>query len=227
MSCLLCPIKTLMLCLFTCAAYRVTLSIDIMCTRVSCCSDCDEINWFILALILLTSFVVAVAKSHLSASPRNGSKLLLWWGCDCDIPSKEGLVFYKLIADIIVDLQELYTSSMFESSTYNVDMSWVSANGCWLRNCNSQWVIINCLLKAFQWCSRCLRETCVVMIQECLVRYAFRTGWKMTDSPNSLPDEVVVKVIMNIVLQWRLVLIMYSDVEYLMHAVLIIEFYGR
>ena len=49
----------------------------------------------------------------------------------------------------------------------------------------------------------------------------------MMDSPNSLPDEVVVKVIMNILLQWRLVLIMYSDVEYLMHVVLIIEFYVR
>ena len=36
----------------------------------------------------------------------------------------------------------------------------------------------------------------------------------MTDSPNSVPDKVVVKVIMNRVLQWRLVLIMYSDVEY-------------
>ena len=49
----------------------------------------------------------------------------------------------------------------------------------------------------------------------------------MTDSPNSLPDKVVVKVIMNTVLQWRLVLIMYSDVKYPMHVVLITEFYGR
>ena len=40
----------------------------------------------------------------------------------------------------------------------------------------------------------------------------------MTDSPNSLPDEVVVKVVMNRVLQWRLVLIMYSDVKYQIHA---------
>ena len=65
------------------------------------------------------------------------------------------------------------------------------------------------------------------MIQECHVRYAFGTGWKMTDSPNSLPDDVVVKVIMNTVLQWRLVLIMYSDVKYPIHVVLIIEFYGK
>ena len=68
---------------------------------------------------------------------------------------------------------------------------------------------------------------CAVMIQEYCVGYAFRTGWKRADSPNSLPDEVVVKVIMNIVLQWRLVLIMYSDIEYPMPVVLIIEFYGR
>ena len=68
---------------------------------------------------------------------------------------------------------------------------------------------------------------CAVMIQECHVGYVFRTGWKMTDSPNSLPDKVLVKAIMNTVLQWRLVLIMYSDVEYPMHVLLIIEFYGR
>ena len=134
-------------------------------------------------------------------------------GVICDFPSKEGLVFSKLIADIIVALRELYTSSVLESSTCNVDMSWVGANGCWLRNCNSQYVLIKCLLKAFQWCSRCPSEMCVVMIQECHVGYAFRAGWKMTDSPNYLPDEVMVKVIMNIVLQWRLVLIMYSDVK--------------
>ena len=68
---------------------------------------------------------------------------------------------------------------------------------------------------------------CVVMIQECHVGGAFRTGWKMIDSPNSLPDKLLVKVIMNAVLQWRLVLIMYNDVKYLMHVVLVIEFYGR
>ena len=49
----------------------------------------------------------------------------------------------------------------------------------------------------------------------------------MTDSPNSLPDKMVVKVIMNRVMQWRLVLIMYSYVKYPMHVVLIIELYGR
>ena len=33
----------------------------------------------------------------------------------------------RLIADMMVGLQELYMSSMFESS---VDISWVSADGC-------------------------------------------------------------------------------------------------
>ena len=40
----------------------------------------------------------------------------------------------------------------------------------------------------------------------------------MTDSPNPLPDEMAVKVIINRVLQWRLVLIMYSDIKYQMHV---------
>ena len=71
--------------------------------------------------MLLTSFMVAVPVNHLSVSPRNGSKLLLWQGCDC--PLKEGLVFSKLIADIIIGFQELYTLSMLESSMCNVDMS--------------------------------------------------------------------------------------------------------
>ena len=144
----------LMLCLFTSAAYQMTFSIDIMCTKVSCCDDCVAIKWFILALMLLTYFVLVVPVSHLSASPTNGTKLLLQQGCDCDFPLKEGMVFIKLIADIITGLQELYISSMLESPMCNVDMSWAGANGCWLKNCNSWCVLINCLLKAFQWCSR-------------------------------------------------------------------------
>ena len=106
------------------------------------------------------------------------------------------------------------------------DMSWVGADGCWLRNCNSWCVLVSCLLNTLQWCSRCPKEMCAVMIQECHVRYAFRTGWKMTYSPNSLPDEVVM-VIMNGVLQWRLVLI-YVQWCWISNACwLIIEVYGR
>ena len=69
------------------------------------------------------SFVVAVPIGHLRASPRKGSKLLLWQLCDCDCPLKEGLVCNKSIADIIVILLELYMSSMLVSSTCSIDSS--------------------------------------------------------------------------------------------------------
>ena len=101
-----------------------------MCTKVSCCDDCVTMSWFTLVLMLFTSFVVAVPVSHLRASPRNGNKLCLWRVLYCDFPSKEGFVFIRLIADMMVGMQELYMSSMFESSTCNVDISWVSADGC-------------------------------------------------------------------------------------------------
>ena len=73
--------------------------------------------------MLFMSFVVTVPISHLRASPRKGSKLLQWQMCDCDCPSKERLVCNKLIADIIVVLQELYISSMLVSSNCSVDSS--------------------------------------------------------------------------------------------------------
>ena len=116
-------IKVLILCLLTWVAYLVTFSIDMMCTRVSCCDNCVAINWFIHVLMLFMSFVVAVPVSHLRASPRKGNKLLLWHMCGCDCPSKEGLVCNNFIADIMVVLQELYMSSMFVSSTCSVDSS--------------------------------------------------------------------------------------------------------
>ena len=100
----------LMLCLLTWAAYLVMFSMDMTCTKVSCCDDKIAINCFIHVLMLFKSFVVAVPVSHLRASPRKGSKLPLWQMCDCDSPSKEGLVCNKLIADIMVVLQELYMS---------------------------------------------------------------------------------------------------------------------
>ena len=70
-------IKVLILCLFTWVAYLVTFSIDVMCTRVSCCDDCVVISQFICVLMLFMSFVVAVPVSQLRASPRKGSKLLV------------------------------------------------------------------------------------------------------------------------------------------------------
>ena len=188
-----------MLCLFTCTAY--TFSIDTMCTKVSCCDDCVVMSWFTLVLMLFTSFVVAVPVSHLRVSPGNGNKLHLWWVLCCDFPLKEGICVYQVdCADMMVGLQELYMSSVFESSTCNVDISWVGADGCWFRNWSSWHVLISCLLKHFQLHSRCPREMCAVISHEWCVGYAFRTSWKRTDSPNSLPDEVVVRVIINRVL---------------------------
>ena len=69
------------------------------------------------------SFVVAVQVSQLRASPRKGSKLLLQQMCVCDCPSKEGLDCNNFIADIMVVLQELYMSSIFETSNCTVDSS--------------------------------------------------------------------------------------------------------
>ena len=112
-----------MLCLLTCSAYWVTFIIDMICTKVSWCDDCVMMSWFILVLILFTSSMVEVPVSHLRASPRKGNKLLLQKVVCCDFPSKEGLVFIKLIADIMVGLKELYMSSMLESSICNVDIS--------------------------------------------------------------------------------------------------------
>ena len=116
-------IRMLILCLLTWAAYLVTFNIDMVCTKVSRCDDCRAINWFIHVLMLFMSFVVAVPVSHLRASPRKGSKLLLWQMCGCDCQSKEGFVCNNFIADIMVVLQELYMSSMFVSSTCSIDSS--------------------------------------------------------------------------------------------------------
>ena len=71
-------IKVLILCLLTWAAYLVTFSIDMMCTRVSCCDNCEAVHWFIHVLMLFMSFVVAVPMNQLRPSPRKGSKILLW-----------------------------------------------------------------------------------------------------------------------------------------------------
>ena len=116
-------IKVLILCLLTWVAYLVTFSIDMVCTRVSCCHHCVAIHWFIYVLMLFMSFVVAVPVSQLRASPRKGSKLLLKCMCGCDCPSKERLHCNNFIVDIMVVLSELYMSSMFESSTCNIDSS--------------------------------------------------------------------------------------------------------
>ena len=145
--------------------------------------------------MLCMSFVVAVPVSQLRASPRKGSKLLLWWMCVCG-----WLGCSSFIADVMVVLPELYMSLMLESSSWSVDSSWVGADGCWSRDQSSCCVLSNCLLKVFQWHSRFPRETCAVIIQECHVGYACRTCWKMTDSPSSILDEFVVGVSIHIML---------------------------
>ena len=116
-------IRVLILCLLTWAAYLVMFNIDMMCTRVSCCDNCIAINWFIHILMLFMSFVVVVPVSHLRASPRKGSKLLLCLVCGCDCPLKEGFVCSNFIVHIMAVLQEFYMSSMFASSTCSVDSS--------------------------------------------------------------------------------------------------------
>ena len=54
---------------------------------------CAVISWMTLFLILLTSFVVAVPMSQLSASPNKGRRLLLVHLLEAGTPSKEGSFF--------------------------------------------------------------------------------------------------------------------------------------
>ena len=61
-----------MCCLLTWVAYLVTLSIEMMWTRVPCWLCCVAINWMILDLMLLTSLVVAVPINQLSPPPKKG-----------------------------------------------------------------------------------------------------------------------------------------------------------
>ena len=81
-----------------CGAYLVIFKIDTMCTRVLHCDVCVAISWFIHALMLWMSFVVAVPVSQLRASQRKGSKLLLRWMCVCG-----WFDCSNLMADVIVD----------------------------------------------------------------------------------------------------------------------------
>ena len=74
-------IRVLTLCLLTCVAYLVIFKMDTICTTVLHCDVSVAISWFIHVLMLWMSFVVAVSVSQLGASPRKGSKLLLWQMC--------------------------------------------------------------------------------------------------------------------------------------------------
>ena len=159
-----------MMCLFTCAAYLVMLRMDTMCSKVSCCVDWASMNWFTHYLKLLTSFVVVVPVSHLRASPKKDNRLLFRQLLLFICPSNEGSMFRRLIAVIIAGLQESYISLIMVSSTCRGRIRWVGAAGWWLRKCNSWCVLSTCLLKYFQWHSRCPSDMCTVIIHECQVR---------------------------------------------------------
>ena len=185
----------LMPCLLTCVTYLVIFNIDTMCTRMLHCDVCVAMSCFILVLMLCMSFVVAVPISQLRASPRKGSRLLLQWMCVCG-----WLDSSSFIAEVMVVLLELNMSLMLDSSSWSVDSSWVGADGYWSNDQSSCCVLSNCLLKVFQWCSKLPSQVCTVMIQECWMGYACRTGWTITDSPSSILDEFVVGVSISIVL---------------------------
>ena len=51
-----------------------------------------------------------------------------------------------------------------------------------LKNSNNWCVLSICLLTDFHWHSRCPKEMCAVMSHKWCVGYAFKTGWKSTNS---------------------------------------------
>ena len=82
---------TMLMCyLFSWVAYLVTFRIEMMWIKVSCWLCCVAINWLTPFLMLLTSLVIAVPVSQLSASPKKGWKLFLIHLLEARTPSKEG-----------------------------------------------------------------------------------------------------------------------------------------
>ena len=170
-------------------AYLVMFNIETIWTKVLHCEDCVAMSWFILVLILHISLVVVVPVSQLRAVPRKGNKLLLH-----HMPVCSWLEFRRFSAEVIVVLLDWYMSCMLDNSNWSVVSSCVGADGCWsndLRNCC---VLVSCPLKSFQCHSKFPSDICTVMIHECLVGYACKTGWKITDSPGSVWDEFIVGI---------------------------------
>ena len=163
--------EILMLCLFTCVAYLVTFNMETIGTRVLPCDVCVAMSWFILVLMLCISLVVAVPVSQLRVAPRKGSKLLLHHVLVCS-----WLEFSRLMAEVIVVSLDLYMSCILDDSSWSVVRSCVGADGCWSKDWRNCCVLVSCLLKIFQWHSKFPSDTCAVMIQECLVGYACKTG---------------------------------------------------
>ena len=145
---------------------------------------CVAMSWFILFLMLHISLVVAVPVSQLRAVPRKGNKLLLHCVLVCS-----WLELSRLMAEVIVVLLDLYMSCMLDNSSWSVVSSCVGADGCWSKDLRNYCVLVSCLLKSFQWHSKFPSDMCAVMIQECLVVYACKTGWKITNSLGSIWDE--------------------------------------
>ena len=160
-----------MLCLLTCVAYLVTFNINTMWTRVLHWDVCVAMSWLILVLMLCISLVVAVPVSQLRAAPRKGSRLLLH-----HVPVCSWLEFSRLMAEVIVVLLDLYMSCMLDNSSWSVVSSCVGPDGCWSKDLRNCCVLVSCLLKSLQWCSKFASDMCAVMIQECLVGYACKTG---------------------------------------------------
>ena len=68
---------------------------------------------------------------------------------------------------------------------------------------------------------------CAVMSQEGHVWYAFKTGWNRTDSPFSLVDEVLMRVIMYKTLGRKMCANYLQLAMYMEWSSLIIEVYSR
>ena len=133
--------------------------------------------------------MVAVPVSQLRASPRKGSRLLLHCALVCS-----WLEFSSLMAEVIVVSLDLYKSCMLDNSSYSVVSNCVGAGGYLSKDLRNCCILVSCLVKSFQWCSKFPSDTCAVMIQECLAGYACKTGWKITDSLGSVCDEFVLGV---------------------------------
>ena len=142
--------------------------------------------------MLHMSLVVAVPVSQLSAVPRKGKRLLLHHVIDCG-----WLELSRLTAEMTVVSLDLYISCILDNSSCSVVISCVEADGCCSKDLRNCWVLLSCLLKSFQWHSKFPSDMCAVMIQECLVGYACKTGWKITDSPGSICDVVITGVNMS------------------------------
>ena len=184
-----------MLCLFTCAAYLVMLRMDTMCSKVSCCVDWASMSWFTCSLILLTSFVVAAPVSPLRLSPKKGSRLLLWQLLLFTCSSNEGSMFKRLIAEMIVGRifhcywwVPLVVEILSESELQVCDLETVIADVFYplvYRNISND-------IPGGQWyvCSDYPRMACQ--------RWdAFKIGWKRTDSPILLLDDVLMRLVMH------------------------------